>query len=54
MHKVPQQYHHTDRGLRRDMSTGPDPLDIKYAPGAELARQHVMVGVSVAMTCVGG
>jgi hypothetical protein len=36
------------------MSTGPDPLDAKYAPGAEQARQNVMVGVSVVMTSLGG
>jgi hypothetical protein len=36
------------------MSTGPDPLNVKYAPGAEQARQNVMIGVSVVMTFIGG
>jgi hypothetical protein len=36
------------------MATGPDLYDPKYAPGAEQARQDVMVGVSVAMTLIGG
>jgi len=36
------------------MATGPNPFDLKYAPGAEQARQDVMVGVSVAMTLIGG
>jgi hypothetical protein len=36
------------------MATAPNPLDSKYAPGAEQARQDVMIGVSVAMTLVGG
>jgi hypothetical protein len=31
-----------------------NPLDPKYAPGAEQARQDVMVGVSVVMTLIGG
>ncbi|KAF2028875.1 hypothetical protein EK21DRAFT_68843 [Setomelanomma holmii] len=31
----------------------PDPLDAKYAPGAEQARQNVMVAVSVTMTVIG-
>lgn len=36
------------------MTSGPDPLDLKYAPGAEQARQDVMVGVSTVMTFMGG
>jgi hypothetical protein len=36
------------------MDSSPNPLDPKYAPGAEQARQDVMVGVSVAMTLIGG
>jgi hypothetical protein len=36
------------------MVNSPDPLDSKYAPGAEQARQDVMVGVSTAMTFIGG
>jgi hypothetical protein len=39
---------------RRNMADGPNPFDAKYAPGAEQARQNVMVGVSVAMTSIGG
>ncbi|KAH7071742.1 hypothetical protein FB567DRAFT_209900 [Paraphoma chrysanthemicola] len=35
------------------MADGPNPFDAKYAPGAEQARQDVMVGVSVAMTLIG-
>ncbi|KAH3999904.1 hypothetical protein HBI81_052550 [Parastagonospora nodorum] len=35
------------------MTSGPDPLDLKYAPGAEQARQDVMVGVSTVMTFIG-
>jgi hypothetical protein len=36
------------------MATGPNLFDPKYAPGAEQARQDVMVGVSVVMTFIGG
>jgi hypothetical protein len=36
------------------MASPLDPFDIKYALGAEQARQHVMVGVSVVMTSIGG
>jgi hypothetical protein len=36
------------------MATAPNPLDSKYAPGAEQFRQDVMVGVSVVMTFIGG
>ena len=36
------------------MADGPNPLDPKYAQGAEQARQDVMVGVSAAMTLIGG
>jgi hypothetical protein len=36
------------------MAFGPNPLDPKYAPGAEQARQDVMIGVSLAMTVLGG
>jgi hypothetical protein len=36
------------------MATGPNLIDPKYAPGAEQARQDVMVGVSTAMTLIGG
>jgi hypothetical protein len=36
------------------MAGSPDPLDPKYAPGAEQARQDTMIGVSVAMTFIGG
>lgn len=32
----------------------PNPRDPKYAPGAEQSRQDVMVGVTVAMTILGG
>lgn len=32
----------------------PNPLDPKYAPGAEQSRQDVMVGVTVGMTLLGG
>ncbi|OAL44404.1 hypothetical protein IQ07DRAFT_250802 [Pyrenochaeta sp. DS3sAY3a] len=35
------------------MAGGPNPLDPKYAPGAEQARQDVMIGVSIAMTLIG-
>jgi hypothetical protein len=42
------------QALLCSMSTGPDPFDAKYAPGAEQARQNVMVGVSVVMTSLGG
>ncbi|KAF1844422.1 uncharacterized protein K460DRAFT_163848 [Cucurbitaria berberidis CBS 394.84] len=35
------------------MVHAPNLLDPKYAPGAEQARQDVMVGVSVAMTLIG-
>jgi hypothetical protein len=40
--------------LYGEMADGPNPFDAKYAPGAEQARQDVMVGVSVAMTLIGG
>jgi hypothetical protein len=36
------------------MATGPHLIDPKYAPGAEQARQDVMVGVSIVMTSIGG
>lgn len=36
------------------MAGGPNPLDPKYTPGAEQARQDVMIGVSIAMTLIGG
>jgi hypothetical protein len=36
------------------MASSPNPLDAKYAPSAEQARQDVMVGVSLAMTILGG
>jgi hypothetical protein len=39
---------------RCEMASPLDPFDIKYALGAEQARQHVMVGVSVVMTSIGG
>lgn len=35
------------------MADAPNPLDPKYASGAEQARQDVMVGVSVSMTLIG-
>jgi hypothetical protein len=36
------------------MSSAPDPTDAKYAPGAEQTRQDIGLGVSVAMTFIGG
>jgi hypothetical protein len=36
------------------MATGPNLFDPKYGPGAEQARQDIMVGVSVGMTLMGG
>lgn len=49
-------YQHTGFFERQicEMTSGPDPLDLKYAPGAEQARQDVMVGVSTVMTFMGG
>lgn len=41
-------------GPGRNMAGLPNPLDPKYAPGAEQARQNVMIGVSVTMTLIGG
>ncbi|CAO2652639.1 Nn.00g009220.m01.CDS01 [Neocucurbitaria sp. VM-36] len=35
------------------MADIPNPFDPKYAPGAEQARQDVMIGVSAAMTLIG-
>ncbi|KAL7777830.1 hypothetical protein CFE70_004501 [Pyrenophora teres f. teres 0-1] len=34
-------------------TTAPNPLDPKYSPGAEQARQDIMVGSSVVMTIIG-
>lgn len=41
-------------GPGRNMAELPNPLDPKYALGAEQARQNVMIGVSVTMTLIGG
>lgn len=35
-------------------TTAPNPLDPKYSPGAEQARQDVVIGSSIAMTMIGG
>ncbi|EDU43709.1 conserved hypothetical protein [Pyrenophora tritici-repentis Pt-1C-BFP] len=34
-------------------TTAPNPLDPKYSPGAEQARQDIMVGLSIVMTIIG-
>lgn len=49
-----QQQVVSKRVLGCNMADGPNPLDPKYAQGAEQARQDVMVGVSAAMTLIGG